>query len=564
MHHRKYVPVFILCLLAGLMSSANVAAGGFSFSAKQSSTKNSRSTSNRPWGNLEAFKPGLKHEPLPAYPGAVPPGAGWYSAQIPGAVNSVGNSAADSPPVVEVETSGAVLYEQQNVVYTVRVVSSNNLKTLNPVIPHIDGAILEQVDGPVASTRKSGWNGSREIVNEYHFKLTPLRSGEIGIPAIKFTGTHVANRQWNGNPGMPASGTNKRFSIAADKSQILRVLPADPAVTPWLPLNDLKLRMHMPDDGPAKEGVPVTVTLELTARGALGTQLPSLEKQLKSEDFRAYRDSVVTSNGISRSGTQLIGSRKETYTIIPLQDGWIRLPGVQVAWWDVDTDTPRFAGLPGHDAAATAARNGSGVVAGGEQDLYPVYFWTPILIIMGLIVGYWLGAWARTRLLLRSAGTRAKAWLSAAGQQGMQRTVAVSKRLSPMLYLNKLRMGVALIMPKTVKLWLCIRCIEEEDRPDAWCAQFRSQVCGYLGISKHAPITAIAEKIIEVQPMAEPAKVRALVQTMDNAIYGAGPLDFAMWKKDFRRQLRPRLYRSRRSRLRRAKKALPALNPRAA
>lgn len=64
--------------------------------------------------------------------------------------------------------------------------------------------------------------------------------------------------------------------------------------------------------------------------------------------------------------------------------------------------------------------------------------------------------------------------------------------------------------------------------------------------------------------MAEPAKVRALVQTMDNAIYGAGPLDFAMWKKDFRRQLRPRLYRSRRSRLRRAKKALPALNPRAA
>ena len=132
MHHRKYVPAFILCLLAGLMSSANVAAGGFSFSTKQSSTKNSRTTSNRPWGNLEAFKPGLKHEQLPAYPGAVPPGAGWYSAQVPGAVNSVGNSASDSPPVVEVETSGEVFYEQQNIVSTVRVVSSGNLKTLPP------------------------------------------------------------------------------------------------------------------------------------------------------------------------------------------------------------------------------------------------------------------------------------------------------------------------------------------------------------------------------------------------------------------------------------------------
>jgi hypothetical protein len=234
-----------------------------------------------------------------------------------------------------------------------------------------------------------------------------------------------------------------------------------------------------------------------------------------------------------------------------------------VAWWDVDTDKARIAGLPGRDAAATAAGNRS-AVAGGEQDLFPVYFWTPILIIMGLIVGYWLGAWGRTRQILRSTGTRTTAWLSAAGQRGMQYTVAVSKQLSPMLYVNKLRMGFALIMPKTVKLWLCIRCIDSEDRPEAWCAQFRSQVCSYLDISRHAPITAIAEKIIEAQPQAEPARVRALVQSMDNAIYGAGKLDFIAWKKDFRDQLRPRLFRSRRSRLRRARRVLPALNPRAA
>ena len=146
----------------------------------------------------------------------------------------------------------------------------------------------------------------------------------------------------------------------------------------------------------------------------------------------------------------------------------------------------------------------------------------------------------------------------------MQYTVAVSKQLSPMLYVNKLRMGFALIMPKTVKLWLCIRCIDSEDRPEAWCAQFRSQVCSYLDISRHAPITAIAEKIIEAQPQAEPATVRALVQSMDSAMYGAGKLDFIAWKKDFRHQLRPRLFRSRRSRLRRARRVLPVLNPRAA
>ena len=89
-------------------------------------------------------------------------------------------------------------FEQQNIVYTVRVVSSDNLKTLNPILPRIEGAALQKVDGPVASLRTDKRSGNQEIVNTYHFKLTPLRSGEIVIPVISFKGTHVSsNRQWN-------------------------------------------------------------------------------------------------------------------------------------------------------------------------------------------------------------------------------------------------------------------------------------------------------------------------------------------------------------------------------
>ena len=180
------------CLFAGLLTSVSVEAAGFSFSSNNAPSKNSRTTNNRPWGNLEAFKPGLKSEQPAAmpgnsyYPGAAP-GSGWYPAQMAGGEQTT----AAKQPYVEVETNGGIFYEQQNIVYTVRVVSSGNLKTLTPVIPRIKGAILEQVDGPVASTRKSWQDSSREIVNEYHFKLTPLRAGEIVVPAIEFTGTHV-------------------------------------------------------------------------------------------------------------------------------------------------------------------------------------------------------------------------------------------------------------------------------------------------------------------------------------------------------------------------------------
>ena len=52
-------------------------------------------------------------------------------------------------------------------------------------------------------------------------------------------------------------------------------------------LHDLQLRSHLSKNTPAKEGVPVTLTLELKARGATGEQLPSLEGLLKSDFFRA-------------------------------------------------------------------------------------------------------------------------------------------------------------------------------------------------------------------------------------------------------------------------------------
>jgi hypothetical protein len=582
LHHINCARIFSLIALAGLLSSVNVEGASFSFSMSRSSSQDPYTTNNRPWGNVEAFKPGLKYEQPPPlgdsaypgtaniypgnqYPGAAPgsqylgaaPGTGWYSANIPG----VGNPASGGQPYVEVETSENVAYEQQNLVYTVRVVSSENLKTLNPRMPRIEGATLELVDGPLASTRNAGRNRSQEIVNEYRFKLTPLRPGKIVIPAMRFTGTRAASRQWNTPPGMPAGGTESSFSIASDNPLTLQVLPADPAITPWLPLNDLSLRMQLPDNGPAKAGVPVTLTLELNARGALGTQLPSLEQQIKSDKFRAYRDSITTSSGISRNGKQLLGTRKESYTIIPLENGRIQLPAVQVSWWDVDTDSPMLAGLPGRDNASAVAGNRRTGLAAREQRMFPAYFWAPMLVIIGLIVGYWLGAWARTRPLLYSAGRRVGTWASAAGQQIARISVATGRRLSPDPLVNKLRLGAALVMPKTVKLWLCIRCIEHEEKPEAWCRQFRSRICRHLDISRHTPVSAIAEKLIEAQPQAEPARVRSLAQSLDSAVYGAGPLDFPAWKKDFRYQLRPQLFRRRRSRLQAARSVLPELNP---
>jgi len=129
-----------------------------------------------------------------------------------------------------------------------------------------------------------------------------------------------------------------------------------------------------------------------------------------------------------------------------------------------------------------------------------------------------------------------------------------------------LRLGLALAMPKAVRLWMCTRCIESEDNPATWCAEFRNRVCSHLGITAHTPLPVIAEKLIAANPQAEAASVRELVHSLDGAIYGTRPLDFPAWKKELRKQLRPRLFQRPRSRTRnrRATALLPALNPRRA
>jgi hypothetical protein len=132
------------------------------------------------------------------------------------------------------------------------------------------------------------------------------------------------------------------------------------------------------------------------------------------------------------------------------------------------------------------------------------------------------------------------------------------------LYWNKLRIGIALLMPKSARLWMCARCLEQEDTPEAWCLQFKMRVCQQLNITRHTPLPVLAERIIEANPQAEPARIRALAHSLDGAIYGGKPLDFAVWKRDFRQELRPRLIQRHRQRARRASAALPALNPRVA
>jgi hypothetical protein len=46
--------------------------------------------------------------------------------------------------------------------------------------------------------------------------------------------------------------------------------------------------------------------------------------------------------------------------------------------------------------------------------------------------------------------------------------------------------------------------------------------------------------LARIRPGADRAQIERLMQQLDGAIYGRQELDFPRWKREFRRQLRPR------------------------
>jgi hypothetical protein len=413
------------------------------------------------------------------------------------------------------------------VVYTVRVVSDSNIQTIKPVVPASEGVILEEIDGPNTTLRHRG--GRPEIVNEYHFALTPLKAGKLSVPPFEFTGTLAANNGWRGRD---ASGGP--FDAAAAAPLTLQIKEAEGAVRPWLPLHDLSIEGGVDSTDGVDTGKPLTFHIKLAAIGARGERLPSVEPQLQGTGYRVYREDVKTEQAISKDGSVLLGRRIETYTLVPTGGEALDLPSLRVAWWNVDEGRSEEAVLPMHAMLGLPESSAPGAVEAGLLSI-----WTPFWAILAGTLGYWLGILAKGSLVAKKAGGAV-----VAGWHGTRDYVsAKAAYLLGMISLRRhwctLKQGLVSILPQPLQLWFCVRCIRNEDDPTAWCQAFKRLACRHLGLPPQATLERVAERLGDSRPKARADRVRGLIQELDRAIYGGEALDFGRWKRRFARVMHP-------------------------
>jgi hypothetical protein len=474
-----------------------------------------------------------------AYPSN--PAAPRYQPQQPVQVQA-------SRPYLETRIESTRAYVHQNLVMTIQVISTANLKTIAAQLPDNDDVIFRKLGDATVSTRTP--QGQREIVNTLYYQLTPLRSGRIELESLRVS-------------GIMDGGSNRESSYDVVASQPVQLTVSDPesGVQPWLPLHELELSASLSNDELIGEGEPLTLTVEQRAVGMSGAQLPSLENQLQAPGHRLYREKSEYEGTVSRQGT-LIGTRIDRFTLVPLQGNQVKIPAIRVDWWNVGRQRKETAVLPGRLLNELVRRPGEQGQAGGRDSGNATgswLMWFCLLVIAFLLGRFWPrlvpGLWRSARWLWQ--------WLYSVSRPLHRHLEMVLTRLSPQRNLHRIRRKIADSLPRSSRLWFCVRSADEEQDADDWSQVLRFLINRRLGLPAHLPMSKLAEHIIEIHPGADADKIRSLLGELEAALFAGQPIrDFDSWKKEFKHQVRPRLFAGqRRSRWNLRAAGLPSLNP---
>jgi hypothetical protein len=472
-----------------------------------------------------------------------PPYTAWPSQQRPGYPASSYYSNKTTKPFIETEISTNTPYVQQHIILKLSVVSQNNLLSVLPLLPQIGSFLLNLQEGPVTYSRTI--KGKRQIVDDFYYEITPLKPGQFEIPPISVSGEEQI---------VSYQRSSSTFKASMSDSIMLNVREANPSSKPWLPVEQLILKVKLPEDLKAAAGKPLPFTAEVSALGISGSKLPSLKDQLSSDAFRVYRDSNQTHTYLDKKSNRIVGRRVETFTLVPQFGGDLKLPQLSISWWNTRTDMAQRASIPLQPIAVSGTRKQSGFFD-SETSLFPAgtsaAFWIPLAVVFGIIFGYWMALW----ITHRKAGSEQNSPLEpliiffknpihrmapafSPLKDKLRSTTAI---LNPVTRWHRWRRRLVGALPLSVRFWFCVRFVDEEDDPEVWGYTLRFLANKHLSLPTNAPYSVIADHILNFHPKAEPVKIKQLIHQLEEAIYGHNDLEFEQWKEAFKHEIRPSL-----------------------
>lgn len=269
------------------------------------------------------------------------------------AASAAATGASGEDVFIEIDAAPESPYVQQQVRYIVRLYYGVTLLEGQLEEPQADGAQLRRLGQDINYYRTVGQR--RYQVVERRYALVPETSGTLTVPGPRFSGRALRSGSYGSMLGTNARLATRGESVSLD----VRPRPAG-SPDPWLPARSVMIEDESAAPGTPTVGEPITLTLRLHAQGLSAEQLPELVLP-RIEGAEVYPDQETTQN--RDDGEWMRGERVRKFAVVPTRPGRLRLPALDIPWWNVDVDRVAHARLPAREwqvaaAAGTSDRGG--------------------------------------------------------------------------------------------------------------------------------------------------------------------------------------------------------------
>ena len=246
---------------------------------------------------------------------------------------------------ITTEVDASETYVQAQVLYRIKVYRA--VATRQPTLrePVFTGAeVLIELAGDERNY-ESILGGRAYAVNERVYAVFPQESGEIEISPARFEARVLRDGRITGR------------KVFTSESQTIVVKPIPPAPpefrdAAWLPARDVTLSENWSaEPNKLTAGEPVTRNVTVSALGQLETQIPVIEPP-SAAGVNVYPDQPELNRRTETDGIR--GIRQEQYAIIGVNGGDVRLPALELPWYNVETDEWQVARLPERDISILA------------------------------------------------------------------------------------------------------------------------------------------------------------------------------------------------------------------
>lgn len=269
--------------------------------------------------------------------------------------NSFNKSNQEQKVTVTATVSKDNIYKNESIVYTIKILSHNEINNISIGDISIEGGIITAIDKPDIS--QSYINGVPINIIEAKYIFTPLEAKKFTIPSIVVQADVAIPLPKNNDPFQSSfrnsfsifnslSNFNRFQTYAFGSNEInINVKDSKKAINPWIPASSFKISSSWKDLEDIKTGDPISLTITTLANGITMEQVPSLDlKNILKDSFKIYSDSPVSSFAVNKNS--ISSWREEKFTLIPQKSGSFIFPEIKIAWWNTKNNNLEYSIIP--------------------------------------------------------------------------------------------------------------------------------------------------------------------------------------------------------------------------